>query len=98
LGFTSEKPAIDWQSRVFQKCFVLESEPLTRAASKTGAALPNSDNHVGVDRRVLQTFSRHGVHVQRVPRNTISGRLSKDIFTFKSSISQGLSAAEVVLN
>jgi hypothetical protein len=96
LGFISEKPAIDWQSRVFQKFLVLVSEPLTRAAKKTGVALPNG--HTAIARRVLQTLSRHGFHVQLAERNTISARLSKVFFTLKNSISQGLSAAEVVLN
>jgi hypothetical protein len=85
-------------NRGFLEIFVLVSEPLTRAAKKTGAALPNSDHHIGVDRRVLQTLSRHGFHIQLAERNTILACLSKDFFTLKNSISQGLWAAEVVLN
>jgi len=74
----------------------LVSELPTRAAKKTGITLPNG--HAAIDRRVLQTLSRRGFHVQPPERNTISGRLSKVFFTQKNSISQGLSAGEVVLN
>jgi hypothetical protein len=72
----NKKPAIDGQSRVFEM-FLVRSEFQSHDAQKTGSALPNPENHVGVCRRVrLQLFDKRGVHIQPATRNIIPGGLS----------------------
>jgi hypothetical protein len=74
FGSISEKPAIDWQSRVFQKSSV-RLEFQTPDAQKTRAALPNG--HAAIHRRVLQRLDcKRGFHVQPETRNIIPGGLS----------------------
>jgi hypothetical protein len=94
LWLKSEKPAIDWQSRVFKICsFISEFHP---PDAKTPAdARPNG--HASIGLRVFQCWSKRVFHIQPAGRNTIGAHLSK-AFCFKNGHSQGLSDGEVVLN
>jgi hypothetical protein len=74
FGSKSEKPAIDWQSRVFQES-PLSSEFQTPDAQKTRTALPIG--HAAIDRRVLQHLNcKHAFHLLPPVRNTIPDWLS----------------------
>jgi hypothetical protein len=41
--FSNEKPAIDWQSRVFLEIYSIVSEWMTHDARRRGTAVPNPD-------------------------------------------------------
>jgi hypothetical protein len=78
FGLKSEKPAIDWQSRVFKK-YPFKSELHSPDAKTPADARPNG--HASIGLRVLQRWGKRVFHIQPAGRNTIGARLSK-VFCF----------------
>jgi hypothetical protein len=60
----------------FLKSFSLKSEVRSHDAKTAANARPNG--HISIGLRVLQCWSKRGLHIQQQGRNTISGRLSND--------------------
>jgi hypothetical protein len=82
-------------NRGLLKICPFKSELHPHDAKTPADARPNG--HASVGLRVLQRWSKRVFHIQPRGRNTIWARLSK-FFILKSSLSQGLSDGEVVLN
>jgi hypothetical protein len=82
-------------NRGFLKICPFTSELHPHDAKTPADARPNG--HASVGLRVLQRWSKRVFHIQPRGRNTIWARLSKFLI-LKSSLSQGLSDGEVVLN
>jgi hypothetical protein len=77
-GLKSEKPAIDWQSRVLKIC-PFKSEFRPHDARTPADACPNG--HASIGLCVLQRWSKRVIHIQLAGRNTIGARLSM-VFLF----------------
>jgi hypothetical protein len=85
FGLKSEKPAIDWQSRVLKIC-PFKSEFHPHDAKTPADARPNG--HASVGLRVLQRWSKRVFHIQPAERNTIGARLSKVFYFEKQPFSR----------